>query len=213
MENTTGTAKIWNLPNRITLGRLVLSGVLFLALALMQANVLKHDGPFAWVAFGLFIVAAGTDWLDGYLARKHGLVTVFGRIMDPFVDKVVVCGALVFLCSPGGTGAGPHVWIDAWMVVVVIGREFFVSAVRGFAESKGINFQADMPGKVKMVIQCLAIGAILLFRCLDGAGPAWAGDALGFLIPILVWLTLASTLQSGWYYGRKALLHLREFGG
>ncbi|MAG54737.1 MAG: CDP-diacylglycerol--glycerol-3-phosphate 3-phosphatidyltransferase [Planctomycetes bacterium] len=212
-----GSLGIWNLPNRITLGRLVLSVLLFLILGLMQENVVATFGPWAWVALGLFVLAAGTDWLDGYLARKHGMVTAFGRIMDPFVDKVVVCGTLIFLCTPI---AGAPVWIPPWMVVVVIGREFFVSAIRGFMESQGVNFQADMPGKIKMTLQCLAIGGVLLVRALrdeathtEIAGMSWALSFLDVATPIVIWLALFSTLYSGWYYARKALQGIQGLEG
>jgi CDP-diacylglycerol--glycerol-3-phosphate 3-phosphatidyltransferase len=206
---------IWNLPNRITFGRLGLSVALFAILGAMQEDLVPWNGAWGWAAFLLFAIAAATDWLDGYLDRRYGLVTALGRIMDPFVDKVVVCGTFIFLCAPTPTLFPTTItWIAPWMVVVIVGREFLVSALRGFMESRGVNFQADMPGKVKMFLQCLAIGGVLLFRCLPvtedhvTAGPAWAVDALEFLIPTLLWLTLASTIYSGWYYIRKALVDL-----
>ena len=195
---------IWNLPNRITLGRLVLSVVLFAILAAMQENKVQDGGALSWIAWGLFTIAAGTDWLDGWLARRYGMVTAFGRIMDPFVDKVVVCGSFILLCEPGGD-------LAPWMVVVVVAREFFVSAIRGFMESQNVAFQADLPGKIKMFAQCIAIGAMLLRRCLPGVDAPLAG-ILDPLIPITIWVTLATTVYSGIYYARKALASLRDLG-
>jgi len=204
---------IWNLPNRVTLGRLVLAVGLFAVLALMDDDVVDPYGVWAWVAFSLFMIAAGTDWLDGWLARRYGMVTAFGRIMDPFVDKVVVCGTFIFLCIPV---PGETHFVAPWMVVVIVGREFFVSAIRGFMESKGVNFGADMPGKVKMVVQCVAIAAILCLRCLreDETGTTidsmgWAVDGLEILIPAAVWLTLFTTLYSGLHYAKKARVGLQ----
>ena len=154
------------------------------------------------MAFVLFTIAAATDWLDGWLARRLGMVTAFGRIMDPFVDKVVVCGSFILLCAEHPGDAPP------WMVVVIVGREFFVSAIRGFMESRGVAFGADMAGKVKMVVQCFAVGSIL-FKPTQATGSPLLG-LLDFLIPALMWVTVAATVYSGWNYMRKAMVGLRE---
>lgn len=193
---------IWNLPNRITFGRLLLAAALFTVLVLMHEDVFEDRGGWAWTAFALFIAAAATDWLDGWLARRLGMVTAFGRIMDPFVDKVVVCGTFILLCQKMPTVVPP------WMVVVIVGREFFVSAIRGFMESQGVAFGADMAGKVKMVIQCVAIGAILFM----GTQRADSGvlELVNALIPVAMWTTLVATLYSGWHYAKKALTGLKE---
>ena len=113
-------------------------------------------------AFVLFIVAAGTDWLDGYYARKYGQVTTLGRILDPFADKVIVCGTFIFLAAipeyaasaPGACGRGWS-W-SSWA------RELLVTALRSFLEERGSDFSANMAGKLKMVLQCVAAGACLL---------------------------------------------------
>jgi CDP-diacylglycerol--glycerol-3-phosphate 3-phosphatidyltransferase len=111
-----------NLPNQITLGRLILAVVFFVLLAQFD---IQH--PRIWLldlCFALFIVAALTDWLDGYLARKHNQVTAFGRVLDPFVDKVLVCGTFVFLAGPAFVNdAGRNVtYVAPWMVVLILGR-------------------------------------------------------------------------------------------
>ncbi len=193
---------IWNLPNRITFGRLFLAAALFTVLVLMHEGVFEGHGVWAWIAFTLFVTAAATDWLDGWIARRFGMVTAFGRIMDPFVDKVVVCGTFILLCAEMPETVPP------WMVVVIVGREFFVSAIRGFMESQGVPFGADKAGKVKMVIQCVAIGAIL-FKGTQGSGSALIGP-VDTLIPVAMWTTLVATLYSGWHYAKKALTGLKE---
>ena len=108
-------------------------------------------------AFVLFLVAVGTDWLDGYYARKYNQITTLGRILDPFADKVIICGTFIFLvttrgCLPIGC------LLQAWMVVVIVGRELLVTALRSFLEERGSDFSANLSGKLKMVLQCVAAG-------------------------------------------------------
>ena len=116
-----------NLPNQITIARLVVSLIVFVLIPLRQ---------FQW-AMVFFLIAAATDWLDGYLARKHGLVTQLGRILDPFADKILISGAFIFLA------AEPASQIAAWMAVVVVGRELLVTALRSFLEQQGADFSAQ----------------------------------------------------------------------
>jgi len=148
-----------NLPNAITLSRLVLSVALFAMIGY----------PDMWLtAAGLFVVAAATDFLDGYFARKYGQVTTLGRIMDPFVDKIIVCGAFIFLLEKKvivdveGVRQTIGSGVNAWMVLVVIGREMFVTSLRGVMEQHGIDFSADKTGKAKMALQCVAVAASLM---------------------------------------------------
>jgi CDP-diacylglycerol---glycerol-3-phosphate 3-phosphatidyltransferase len=148
-----------NLPNAITLSRLVLSIALFAMIGY----------PGMWLtAAALFVVAAATDFLDGYFARKYGQVTTLGRIMDPFVDKIIVCGAFIFLLEKRvivdveGVRQTIGSGVNAWMVLVVIGREMFVTSLRGFMEQHGIDFSADKTGKAKMALQCVAVTVSLL---------------------------------------------------
>ncbi len=145
-----------NLPNLITVSRFLLALVLFWLI----------DLGGHWIASaGLFVFAASTDWLDGYLARKYGQVTVLGRILDPFVDKIIVGGTFLFLLDKNGaieSGVTVHSGVTAWMVIVVIGREMFVSSLRGFLEQQGKDFSASFSGKAKMMLQCVAVTASLL---------------------------------------------------
>ena len=111
----------------------------------------------------LFIIAAGTDWLDGYYARKYGQVTTLGRILDPFADKVIVCGTFIFLAADPDDGTTFPCGLRAWMVVVIVGRELLVTALRSFIEDRGSDFSAKMSGKLKMVFQCIAAGTCLFY--------------------------------------------------
>ena len=133
--------------------RLVLSVVLFCLIAW------EHY----LASLVLFVIAAGTDWLDGYFARKYGQVTTLGRILDPFADKVIVCGTFIFLAAIPDIKDVP--WgLQPWMVVVIVGRELLVTALRSFIEERGADFSAKMSGKLKMVLQCVAAG-VCLFYC------------------------------------------------
>lgn len=107
------------------------------------------------IALGLFVVTALTDMLDGVIARRYGLVTVFGRIADPFADKVLVVGCFIFLL------ALPQSPIQPWMVVVIISREFLVSGLRGFIEGQGGKFGAILWGKLKVTSQYSLIAWVL----------------------------------------------------
>lgn len=176
-----------NLPNCITVSRLVLAFVLF--------AMISYGG--VWIASTVvFAVAALTDFVDGYLARRYGLVTTLGRILDPFVDKIIVCGAFVFLLAKGdASGVGP------WMVLIVVGREMFITGLRSFLEQQGKDFSASMSGKIKMVTQCLAVAASLL--SLSTA----VTDSLpwfGTLRDVLLWIAVGFTLGSGILYIRRA---------
>jgi CDP-diacylglycerol--glycerol-3-phosphate 3-phosphatidyltransferase len=190
-----------NLANRITLGRLGTSVALFATLTLLQHGLLADAQPAAWAAFAIFALTAVTDWFDGHVARSRGQVTVLGRMMDPFVDKVLVCGTLIFL-----TAMSPRLW-PPWMVVVIVAREFLVSGIRSYMESQGISFAARWVGKVKMVLQCLAVGATLLLYAAGDPVAREPGWLVGATVA-LAWLALASTVHSGWVYTRLFVAHL-----
>ena len=158
-------ASIFNLPNQLTSLRLILAVILF------GLIVWEH---YLW-GLALFIVAVGTDWLDGYYARKYGQVTTLGRILDPFADKVIICGTFIFLLTTPGMRDTPY-GLRAWMVVVIVGRELLVTALRSFLEERGADFSAKMSGKLKMVLQCVAGGLSLWYLYYPARGlaaPAW----------------------------------------
>jgi CDP-diacylglycerol--glycerol-3-phosphate 3-phosphatidyltransferase len=187
----------FNLPNRVTLARLAASIVLFVVLANLPVDAAGARTA-GLAALVLFVLVAASDWLDGWLARKYGQVTKIGRILDPFVDKVAVCGSYVMLL-----GARPLAdMLEPWMVVVIVAREFFVNDSRGFFESEGVSFGAEMPGKVKMLLQCLSV-AFLLFQV------ATAADVRTLNL-VLLWLALVATVLSGVFYLRKGMRLLRS---
>lgn len=183
----------FNIPTQLTVMRLVLSIVLFVLIAwkLYLASVV------------VFLVAASTDWLDGYLARKWGLVTVLGRILDPFVDKIIICGTFIFLAAVPDSG------LAAWMAVVVVGRELLVTALRGYLEQQGTDFSASMSGKLKMVLQCLA-AAVSLYYLSRGAPLVTDAPALWWTLTISVWSAVLLTIYSGAEYLVAAVKLLRK---
>ncbi len=184
-----------NLPNQITIARFILA-IIFLAL-LSQFSAIEQP-PRYWlldVCLGIFIIAALSDILDGYLARKYNEVTSFGRVIDPFVDKVLVCGAFMILAGHGFVRDGrPISDITAWMVVLIIGRELLVTGLRGFSEGKGDAFGAMFWGKIKMLLQSITAGYILLSVAHADGFTRWHGFAL--IRVGLVWLTVIVTILS-----------------
>jgi CDP-diacylglycerol--glycerol-3-phosphate 3-phosphatidyltransferase len=190
-------ASAFNLPNQLTFLRLGLAVVMF---ALV-------NGDCYWTAFVLFVVASSTDWLDGYFARKYGQVTTLGRILDPFADKVIVCGTFIYLVALPQMTAVPG-GLRAWMVVVIVGRELLVTALRSFFEQRGSDFSANRSGKLKMVLQCIAAGAGLFFLAW-GAGPAspvW----LWWVLVSSIWAAVLLTAYSGVIYVWVAVRLLHE---
>ena len=190
--STIPNADIWNVPNRITVARLGISIICFVALAV------------GWhgAALVLFAVAAGTDWLDGYWARRYQQITQLGLILDPFADKLLICGVFTFLA------AVPESEIWPWMAVVVVARELLVTGLRSFFEQQGVDFSASQAGKWKMVFQCAAV-ALSLLR-LTYAQPTLAPEWMSVVLVAVVWIAIMLTIYSGWEYVRTALRLLRS---
>lgn len=178
-----------NVPNQLTTTRLVLSIVVFVLIPL----------KFYIPAMIVFIIAAATDWVDGYYARRYGQVTKLGRVFDPFVDKFIICGAFIFLV------AEPQSRIEAWMAAVVVGREMLVTALRGFIEQSGGDFSAKMAGKLKMVFQCVAVAVSLFVLSRGEEVPPW----LEVTLVISVWVAVLSTIYSGIGYLVAAAKYFR----
>ncbi|MGI8982122.1 MAG: CDP-diacylglycerol--glycerol-3-phosphate 3-phosphatidyltransferase [Pirellulaceae bacterium] len=194
---------VFNVPNQLTAARLGLSVVVFMLIPL----------HLYLPALIVFAIAAGTDWVDGWWARKYKQVTKLGRVFDPFVDKILICGTFIFLAAEQGSG------IEAWMAVVVMAREMLITALRSMIEQGGGNFSAKMAGKLKMVFQCLAVGAslVVLMRLHDSSVKsaeeffsrgenAW----LFWTLHISVWLAIFSTIYSGLEYVFIAAKTLRR---
>ena len=170
------TDRVWTVPNLLSAARMVLSVVFF---------VLVERQDFAPATI-LFLIAAGTDWIDGWYARRFNQVSRLGRILDPLVDKVLVCGAAILVADP----AGPLV---PWMAVVIVVRELVVTAIRAEMEAAGTDFSAGWSGKLKMVLQCAAVAVVLAAR----AWPEWSP----FTVPLATaatWTAWAAVITTAW---------------
>jgi CDP-diacylglycerol--glycerol-3-phosphate 3-phosphatidyltransferase len=190
---------MFNLPNQLTSLRLLLSVVMF--------GFITQDCYLT--SFVLFVIAAGTDWLDGYYARKYGQVTTLGRILDPFADKVIVCGTFIFLMAVPVMAEVP--WgLRPWMVVAIVGRELLVTALRSFMEDRGSDFSAKMSGKLKMVLQCVAAGVCLFYLSYDVPQTENAANWCWWLMVASIWSALVLTIYSGVVYVRAAVKLLRQ---
>lgn len=198
---------VWNIPNQLTIARLLLSVVFFVLLALESH---ESYSPFILnVSLVIFALAMITDFLDGYLARKWKLTSTFGRIADPFADKIVVCGAFVML-----TGVAPEL-VDTWFAVVIIFREFLVSGLRSFLESRGVAFGSAWSGKLKMLVQSLTIPMILFYQ----ANLSTLSTDTSFVVTFAYWLTISLltatlilTIASCSGYIQRAVKLIREDG-
>src|ERR1035437_291116 len=153
------------------------------------------------IAFMVFLVAVLTDILDGYLARKWKVESAFGRVVDPFVDKILICGAFIFFSSDDFINvaeqlfsqdiikAGRITGVHPWMAVVIIAREFLVTSIRGLAESRGIDFRSDWAGKIKMFVQSIAVAAVILDLAVISKVP-W----IHVLRDVAIWTTVVVTV-------------------
>lgn len=210
------------IPNALTTARVLVSLGVCVLLArtdwrLSPASSGAHD-PQLLAAAGLFVAAALTDALDGFLARRWNALSTFGRVMDPFADKVLVLGTAVMLAGPGlaavpldaAAAPVPVVGLDAWMVVVLVARELLVTSIRAVLEARGVPFGADPAGKLKMILQSLGLPALLLLAGLgllrtDTPPSAWHAAARA-----ACWLIVAATALSGVPYVLRALRPMPE---
>jgi CDP-diacylglycerol--glycerol-3-phosphate 3-phosphatidyltransferase len=206
-----------DLPNYLTIGRLILAVIFFAVL-----NQYRYVGPdlstHRWAllaGIALFVIAAITDALDGYLARRWQVVSKFGRIMDPVADKLLVVGAFIYLAGP--RFAIPHRLTDGdwaimvsgvypWMVVVVLLRELLVTTIRAEMESVGVKFPANVWGKLKMILQSIVVPIVLLLVWIDPLTHGWAA----WLRDLLVWSTVIVTAISGLPYITRAVSAVRQ---
>ncbi len=164
-----------NLPNMLTIGRIILVPVFMIAI------LCQIPGGMYWAA-GIFIIASFTDFLDGYLARKNNQVTNFGKIMDPLADKLLVAAALICLVQLGD--------VPAWIAILILGREFAVTGLRSVAAAEGIVVAASKLGKFKTVTQMIALVLLIL----KANVVALCGYNLGMLF---LYVALFMTLYSG----------------
>jgi len=181
--------KFWNVPNSLTVSRLVLALGVF---ALIEYQ--RYAG-----ALVLFVLAATTDALDGYFARLLKQDTPLGRQLDPLIDKVIVAGCYIYLATIAETGVRP------WMVTAIVVRELLIQGLRSHLEGQGQAFGARAAGKLKTVVQCASISAVLWVLCLAAPAP----HAMVLARDLLTWLAVALTLYSGLSYIWIALPNLR----
>lgn len=188
-ENTTHTApqvgsQVVNVPNSLSMLRLVLAIVVGILIEYQLFTA-------AWITF---IVAASTDFVDGYWARRFNQITKLGRILDPFVDKIIITAAMVALVGVPSSG------VAAWMVTVIIGRELLVTSLRGMVEGRGGDFSARWLGKWKMLFQCVAVVACLILA--SSTEPAYW---LWWTARVSLWLAVVMTIASGVDYIAQAV--------
>lgn len=201
-------ARVLNVPNMVTISRILLGVLLF---GLMSFG--EYTG-----ALVTFIIAASTDWVDGYWARKYGQVTQLGRILDPFADKMIICGAFIYLAAapqlPDGT---PASGVAAWMATLILARELAVTALRSFIETNGGDFSAKWAGKWKMVFQCLAAGfSIGKLQWFDATTRAFSPDLPSWVqsgLWVTLWVALVLTIYSGLEYIWVSVKVLRRMDG
>lgn len=171
-----------NLPNWLTLLRI------FLVPVLVAVILVRFEGK-EWVGVSIFLLAALTDWLDGFIARRRRQVTDLGKLLDPMADKLLVAGAFISLIQ---VDVAP-----AWMVVVIIGREFAVTGLRGIAAQRGITIAASAWGKAKTTVQVVCIVFLLLSK---PEGHPLTSEIDLYVTPMgraLLWATVVITVASG----------------
>ena len=162
-----------NLPNKLTVLRVIM--IPFFVVALMMEG--GANQTYRYLAAAIFVIASFTDFLDGNIARKYNLVTNFGKFMDPLADKLLVCSALICLIELGQ--------LPAWMVLIIISREFIISGFRLVASDNGVVIAASYWGKWKTVFQMVSV--VLLIVNIE---------ALSMVTTVAVWISLALTVIS-----------------
>lgn len=185
-----------NLPNQLTVARLGLS--VFFVACLSVSFPFNHA-----LALAIFLVATLTDYLDGQIARRRNLITDFGRLMDPLADKVLTAAAFICLLPFGA--------IPAWVVIVIIAREFLITGLRLLAGAKGVVLPAEKMGKHKTAWQMATIIFFLLLLALGdfhSSRLAWTAFAWNVVGPVMIGITTVLTVYSGagYFWKNRALI-------
>jgi CDP-diacylglycerol---glycerol-3-phosphate 3-phosphatidyltransferase len=177
-------------PNNLTLARLGLSGGFFVLVGCCKPGSGSH-----WLfdlAAAVFILAGVTDMVDGYLARRYQMVTSIGRMLDPFVDKVMICGSFIFFLGSNFVVDAKNVTdVAPWMVIAIVARELLVTTLRGHSEAQGQAFPATLAGKVKMFLQSATV-VVVLITVGHYLEENWARTTR----LVFLWVMVASTLLS-----------------
>ena len=170
-----------NIPNTLAFIRLLLAPVLFFFLVNQDASVFSgiHKSWLNYFAAFIFVIASATDFFDGYIARQFNQITTLGKILDPLADKMLTLAAFLGLMFIG--------YASPWAIFLILTRELFITGLRVSAVSEGIDISASWLGKIKTVVQMIAIGFLLM---------QWPGAEL------LLWLAVSLTLYSGYEYVR-----------
>jgi CDP-diacylglycerol--glycerol-3-phosphate 3-phosphatidyltransferase len=205
-----------HVPNALTASRLVLAAVFFTILSFYQHEG-RGDPTMLNIAFVIYLIALFTDFLDGYLARRWKVEGAFGRVVDPFVDKVLVIGSFIFFAGKNfiipETAPEGHVGVVKtisgvvpFMVVIILARELLVTSFRGLGESSGQAFGAAFSGKLKMVVQSITILVILLYvnyfyRFEKGST---VEHYARIFRDVCIWVTVVVTVWSGLLYVQRA---------
>jgi len=177
-------------PNKFTFARLALAVGVFVPLAMYT------PGPAGTrlldLAAAMFLLATLTDLADGYIARRYQMHTSLGRLLDPFVDKVLICGTFVFLAGPNFSESGRSLTgLTGWMVVAILSRELLATSLRGFSESQGKAFAATVYGKIKMFLQS-ATAMTLMIGVAHFKDDSWAHYVrFAFIWPMIVFTVLS----------------------
>lgn len=180
-----------NIANKLTLLRIFMIPVFLIFLlpneipflsAWVEAGGDVMHVVFSWIALAVFVIASVTDFFDGYIARKHNMISNFGKFMDPLADKLLVCSALIGLMSLDK--------LNIWFVLIVIARDFIISGFRLVAAERGVVIAAAMSGKIKTALQMILIGCLIPVINI----PFYAIFVLIFEIIVLI-LTIYSLLE------------------
>ena len=166
-----------NLPNKLTIFRVILIPFFIVFLLVPDMPFLPSTEWGEWIALAIFVIASLTDMLDGKIARKYNLITDFGKFMDPLADKLLVCSALIALIELGR--------IPAWMVIVIIAREFTISGFRLVAADKGVVIAASYWGKFKTLFQMVAVCLLIVDI-----------PVLHILTQLILWIAVILTIVS-----------------
>ena len=188
-KNGLARCAIMNLPNALTLLRIFIVPVLIVVLLTKTPNVELWGVPVNFEVWGVLIllVAAATDWADGYFARRRAQITTLGILLDPIADKLLICAAFISLVDMHRA--------KAWMVVVIIGRELTIMGLRNIASAEGFTIAASTLGKTKMVLQVCA-AAVLMIGGPQHEWISWIGQKLLWLVVI------SAVISAGQYFYR-----------
>lgn len=192
-----------NLPNCITLSRIALVVVFTIAATAASSYPVGYS-----IALASFLLAAISDWADGYIARKYNMVTTFGKLIDPLADKIAVSAAFIYLSSIN--------MCPAWATIIIVGREFLVTGIRQIAQEERVIIAADKTGKLKTCFQlafCSAVLTHLTILSCDSIKPQWLEEfsswcsltsKSGYIAQITFWGAVVLTMYSGLVYALQS---------